>query len=67
MKFVEPIRVRKKIAQIKNQLSGQGQYRDLLLFVVGTGVFLYDGGVVCQGALENQHDEKDLRLTHIIM
>jgi hypothetical protein len=35
MNFVEPIRDRKKIAQIKNQLRGQRHYRDLLLFVVG--------------------------------
>jgi integrase len=35
MNFVEPIRDRKKIAQIKNLLSGQQRYRDLLLFVVG--------------------------------
>jgi len=35
MNFVEPIRDRKKIAQIKNLLRGQGRYRDLLLFVAG--------------------------------
>lgn len=35
MNFVEPIRDRKKIAQIKNQLRGQRRYRDLLLLVVG--------------------------------
>jgi integrase len=35
MNFVEPIRDRKKIAQIKNFLRGQRRYRDLLLFVVG--------------------------------
>ena len=35
MNFVEPIRDRKKIAQIKNQLRGQRRYRDLLLFVGG--------------------------------
>jgi len=35
MNFVEPIRDRKKIAQIKNLLRGQDRYRDLLLFVVG--------------------------------
>ena len=35
MKFVEPIRSRKKIAQIKNLLRGQRRYRDLFLFVVG--------------------------------
>ena len=40
MKFVEPIRDRKKIAQIKNQLRGQDRYRDLLLFVVGINAAL---------------------------
>lgn len=35
MKFVEPIRDRKKIAQIKNLFRGQNRYQDLLLFVVG--------------------------------
>jgi hypothetical protein len=35
MNFVEPIRDRKKIAQIKNLLGGQKRYRDLLLFAVG--------------------------------
>jgi site-specific recombinase XerD len=34
MNFVEPIRDRKKIAQIKNLLRGQRRSRDLLLFVV---------------------------------
>jgi integrase len=40
MKFVEPIRDRKKIAQIKNQLRGQNRYRELLLFVVGINTAL---------------------------
>ena len=40
MNFVEPIRDRKKIAQIKNQLRGQGRYRDLLLFTVGINTAL---------------------------
>jgi hypothetical protein len=34
MNFVDPIRDRKKITQIKNLLRGQSRYRDLLLFVV---------------------------------
>ena len=44
MNFVEPIRDKKKIAQIKNLLRGQGRYRDLLLFVVGinTGLRVSD-------------------------
>lgn len=40
MNFVEPIRDRKKIAQIKNQLRGQRRYRDLLMFVVGINAAL---------------------------
>lgn len=35
MNFVQPIRDRKKIAQIKNLLRGQKRFRDLLLFVIG--------------------------------
>ena len=40
MNFVEPIRDRKTIAQIKNQLCGQCRFRDLLLFVVGINTAL---------------------------
>ena len=40
MNFVEPIRDRKKIAQIKNILRGQDRFRDLLLFVVGINTAL---------------------------
>jgi integrase len=40
MNFVEPIRDRKKITQIKNLLSGAQRYRDLLLFVVGINAAL---------------------------
>lgn len=40
MNFVEPIRDKKKIAQIKNLLRGQRRYRDLLLFVVGMNTAL---------------------------
>ena len=40
MNFVEPIRDRKKLAQIKNLLRGQSRYRDLLLFVVGINTAL---------------------------
>ena len=40
MNFVEPIRDRKKIAQIKNLLRGQKRYRDLLLFVLGINTAL---------------------------
>lgn len=40
MNFVQPIRDRKKIAQIKNLLRGQDRYRDLLLFVMGINTAL---------------------------
>jgi integrase len=40
MDFVEPIREKKKITQIKNQLVGAKRYRDLLLFVVGINTAL---------------------------
>jgi integrase len=40
MNFVEPIRDRKKIAQIKNLLRGQERFRDLLLFTVGVNTAL---------------------------
>ncbi len=40
MDFVEPIRDKKKISQIKNQLEGAKRYRDLLLFVVGINTAL---------------------------
>jgi len=40
MNFVEPIRDRKKIAQIKNLLRGKKRFRDLLLFVVGINTAL---------------------------
>jgi integrase len=40
MNFVEPIRDRKKIAQIKNVLRGQQRFRDLLLFTVGINTAL---------------------------
>ena len=40
MNLVEPIRGRKKIAQIRNLLRGQMRFRDLLLFVVGINTAL---------------------------
>jgi integrase len=40
MEFVEPIRDRKKITQIKNLLRGEKRQRDLLLFVVGVNTAL---------------------------
>lgn len=40
MNYVEPIRDKKNIAQIKNMLRGQGRYRDLLLFVLGINTAL---------------------------
>jgi integrase len=38
--FVEPIRDKKKISQIKHQLEGSHRYRDLLLLVVGINTAL---------------------------
>ncbi|NIP44248.1 MAG: site-specific integrase, partial [candidate division Zixibacteria bacterium] len=38
--FIEPIRDRRKISQIKNLLRGQKRIRDLLLFVVGINAAL---------------------------
>jgi len=40
MNFVEPIRDRKKISQIKNLLRGERRFRDLLLFTVGINTAL---------------------------
>lgn len=40
MNFVEPIRDKRKIAQIKNLLRGQERYRDLLFFTVGINTAL---------------------------
>ena len=40
MEYVEPIRDRKKITQIKNLLRGEARQRDLLLFVVGINTAL---------------------------
>jgi integrase len=40
MDFVEPIRDKKKLSQIKNQLEGAKRYRDLLLLVVGINTAL---------------------------
>lgn len=40
MEFVEPIRDKKKIAQIKNLLRAEKRYRDLLLFVIGINTAL---------------------------
>ncbi len=40
MDFVEPIRDKKKISQIKNQLEGAKRFRELLLFVVGINTAL---------------------------
>lgn len=40
MNFVEPIRDRKKISQIKNLLRGQKRFRDLLFFTVGINTAL---------------------------
>lgn len=40
MDFVEPIRDKRKISQIKNMLTGAERFRDLLLFAVGINTAL---------------------------
>jgi len=59
MNFVEPIRDRKKLAQIKNLLRGQGRYRDLLLFVVGinTALRISDLLQLCVEHFLNEHKQ----------
>ena len=61
MNFVEPIRDRKKIAQIKNQLRGQHRYRDLLMFVVGINTALRISDLL---ELRIEHFLDDGHLTH---
>ena len=56
MNFVEPIRVLKKIAQIKNQLQGQCRYRDLLLFVVDINTALRISDLI-ELQIENFQDD----------
>jgi hypothetical protein len=55
MNYVVRIRGRKKIAQIKNLLRGQGRFRDLLLFTVGVSTALRISDL-----LQFAQDEKDL-------
>ena len=57
MNFVEPIRDRKKIAQIKNQLRGQGRFRNLLLFTFGINAALRISDLL-QLRIEHVLDEK---------
>jgi len=54
MNFVEPIRDRKKITQVRYLLRGQGRFRDLLLFVVGINTAL------------RISDLLDLQITHFL-
>ena len=75
MNFVEPIRDRKKIAQIKNLLRGEGRFRDLLLFVVGiytalrildllelqVGHFLDDHQLIKQRFISMNRNEANVR------
>ena len=62
MNFVEPIRVLKKIAQIKNQLQGQCRYRDLLLFVVDINTALRISDLI-ELQIENfQDDHQQIKL-----
>lgn len=76
MDFVEPIRDRKKISQIKNQLEGAKRYRDLLLFIMGintalrisdllqlrVGAFFEADGSICNQASirEEKRDKRNV-------
>jgi len=61
MNFVEPIRDRKRIAQIKNLLRGQGRFRDLLLFVVGVNTALRISDVLCLRISDFLDEKRHLR------
>lgn len=54
MRYVQPIRDKRKIAQIKNLLRGQQRFRDLLLFTVGVNSAL------------RVSDLLDLRIGHFV-
>ncbi|MEP7288454.1 MAG: tyrosine-type recombinase/integrase [Chloroflexota bacterium] len=66
MDFVEPIRDRKKIAQIKNQLEGAGRHRDLLLFVVGINSALRISDLLSLQIGQVVDEKKDIRRTFAI-
>ena len=61
MNFVEPIRDRRKIAQIKNQLRGQCRFRDLLLFVMGINTALRISDLLALRADHVFEDQKGIR------
>lgn len=64
MNFVEPIRDRKKIAQIKNLLRGQKRFRDLLLFAAGINTALRISDLL---HLSSAVCRNDVDLTQIVM
>jgi len=61
MNFVEPIRDKKKIAQIKNLLRGQSRFRDLLLFVTGINTALRISDLLGLQAGQFMDDGKQIR------
>ena len=61
MNFVEPIRDRKKIAQIKNLLRGQRRYRDLLLFTIGINTALRISDLLTLRIGHFLNDQKQIR------
>jgi integrase len=76
LEFVEPIRDKKKLSQVKNQLEGAKRYRDLLLFVVGintalrisdllqlrVGDFIDEEGTICErfSIREEKRDKRNV-------
>ena len=63
MNFVEPIRDRKKIAQIKNLLRGQKRFRYLLLFTVGVNFALRVSDLLQIGDFVDAHGQVRARFT----
>lgn len=61
MEFVEPIRDKEKIEQIKALLCEQKRYRDLLLFVVGINTALRVSDLVKLRVSDFVNEEGDLR------
>lgn len=61
MNFVEPIRSKKHIAQIKNLLRGQERCRDLLLFVTGINTALRISDLLTLRVSHFLDDEQNIR------
>src|SRR5215218_8777193 len=61
MNFVDPIRDRKKITQIKNMLLGAQRYRDLLLLVMGMNTALRISDLLTLQLGQVVDDQGDIR------